>query len=236
MVDTLSSAISSEPKKITDVVKFEVDQTHCRIEGALGGDAGLEIGDIVELISSVYVKVETAANAAGIFLSRKDTALRYATADLTFGANASATDIVTVNARVYTYIATVGTDDDIDVGSDADASLDNLMACINLGVGSGSEYQASTAHTTVSAEIRTGDTLRFRSLLPGSVGNSYTLTTDVTGATVTEFSGGAAVDPAKGTILTRGPATVDGNQLDYNGATVADVDGPLLILGIKVIT
>jgi hypothetical protein len=73
----------------------------------------------------------------------------------------SDTETVTIDARVYTF-QTVLTDVDgnVLIGATASASIDNLVAAIGLGAGSGTLYAASTTlHATASAIAGENDTM-----------------------------------------------------------------------------
>lgn len=235
---TLGTSTQAEGKKLTDVVKYEADQTHSRDELTLGTNVGFEIGDVVEIISTKAEKIVTAGNATGVYLERANTALVAALATLGFPTNPSADDEVIVNGRTYKFVVSPSTTDDIDIGSDAEESLMNLLSAINLS-GTGGDVQYGTGTTVnlhVSAEILPGDVIQFRALIPGTVGNALTLTSDVSDVVLSgaTFSGGQSTDQATGVILRRA-ATVDGTQLNYNGVTEATAKAALIALGIKVI-
>ena len=71
------------------------------------------------------------------------------------------TETVTIDAKVYTF-QTVLTDVDgnVLIGATASDSIDNLIAAIGLGAGSGTTYAASmTLHPTASAAAGAGDTM-----------------------------------------------------------------------------
>lgn len=72
---------------------------------------------------------------------------------LTLVANPAADETVTIGDTVYTWVVAAGTTAfEVEIGVDADASLDNLIAAINLGAGAGTVYgSATTEHPTVRA-------------------------------------------------------------------------------------
>ncbi len=129
---------------------------------------------------------------------------------LTFGANAADLETVTINAKVYTFDDTDL--DDVDghvlIGGSASATIDNLIAAINLGAGGGTTYAASTTlHPTVSAAAGAGDTMDARAKLVGVAGNALTTTEGINGDwdTATLLGGLDALDyflilPATGFI------------------------------------
>lgn len=117
---------------------------------------------------------------------------------LTFGANAGDTDIVTIDAKVYTF-QTVLTDVDgnVLIGATASDSLDNLIAAITLGAGSGTLYAASmTLHPTVTAVAGALDTMDATAKNEGVAGNTIVSTTDVGSATWSAATLLGGLDPA----------------------------------------
>jgi len=83
------------------------------------------------------------------------------------------TETVTIDTKVYTF-QTVLTDVDgnVLIGATASDSLDNLIAAITLGAGSGTLYAAlTTLHPTVSAAAGAGDTMDAASRLAGDQAN-----------------------------------------------------------------
>lgn len=67
----------------------------------------------------------------------------------TLAANLTANDTVTVNGVVFTVVASPSAAGDVDLGADAETTIDNLVAAINAGAGAG------TAYVDVSAANRT---------------------------------------------------------------------------------
>lgn len=99
-----------------------------------------------------------------------------ATGVLTLADNAANTETVTIDAKVYTFEDELSdVDGNVHVGADADESIDNLIAAIMLGAGSGTAYAASmTEHPTVTAAVGAGDTMGVTSKTNG--GNSLAST------------------------------------------------------------
>jgi len=62
------------------------------------------------------------------------------TAVYTLAANLTADDTVTVNGVVFTVVASPSAAGDVDLGSDAETTIENLVAAINGGTGAGSAY------------------------------------------------------------------------------------------------
>ncbi len=85
-----------------------------------------------------------------------------ATGTLTLTANAGDTETVTLGGKTYTWDAAPLADIDgrVLIGGSASASLDNLIAAINLAGGAGTTYAASmTANTDATAVAGGGDTM-----------------------------------------------------------------------------
>lgn len=80
---------------------------------------------------------------------------------LTLAANAVAAETVTIDTTVYTWRAAPTTVAfEVLVGANASASIDNLIAAINLNGTAGTQYgSATTIHPTVRAFAGAGDTM-----------------------------------------------------------------------------
>ena len=112
-----------------------------------------------------------------------------ATGVLTLTGNAVDTETVTIGTKTYTFQATLtDVDGNVLIGATASDSLDNLIAAITLGAGSGTLYAASTTlHPTVTAAAGAGDTMDATAKSTGTGGNSIATT-----ETLTNGSWGAA--------------------------------------------
>jgi hypothetical protein len=101
-----------------------------------------------------------------------------ATGTLTATGNFSNGDTVTTGTKTYTFQTTLtNVNGNVLIGASASDSLDNLIAAINLGAGSGTLYAAATtANTFVSAAAGAGDTMDVTALTAGSAGNSIATT------------------------------------------------------------
>ncbi len=131
-----------------------------------------------------------------------------ATGTLTLTGNVSSGQSVTIGVgtgqKVYPFVNTIdggsGTNE-VKVGATASESLDNLIAAINGGTGSGTLYGPPTvAHTQVTAAAGAGDTMVVTAKLEdqtGTFGNtivtSETLTNGAWGAAT--LTGGEDADP-----------------------------------------
>ena len=96
-----------------------------------------------------------------------------ATGILTATGNFSNGDTVTTGSKTYTFQTVLtNVDGNVLIGATASDSLDNLIAAINLGAGSGTVYAAATtSNTFVSAAAGAGDTMDATALTAGAAGN-----------------------------------------------------------------
>lgn len=107
------------------------------------------------------------------------------------------TEIVTIGAKVYTFQTVLtNVDGHVLIGGTPSDSLDNLIAAINLGAGSGTTYAALTTANAagVTASAGAGDTMNLVAKVPGTAGNAI-VTTDNSGNlawTGLVLAGGAA--------------------------------------------
>lgn len=101
-----------------------------------------------------------------------------ATGTLTATGNFADNDTVTTGSKVYTLQTTLtNVDGNVLIGATASDSLDNLIAAINLGAGSGTLYAAATtANGFVSAAAGPGDTMDVAALTAGAGGNAIATT------------------------------------------------------------
>jgi hypothetical protein len=122
---------------------------------------------------------------------------------LTFTGNPNNTETVVIDGKTYTFQTVLtNVDGNVLIGASASASLDNLIAAITLGAGSGTLYAAATTlHPSVTAAAGAGDTLDATAKVAGAGGNSITTTTTVTGGSwgAPTLLGGS--DGGGGTVL-----------------------------------
>jgi hypothetical protein len=117
-----------------------------------------------------------------------------ATADFANG------ETVTIGTKTYTFQTVLtNVDGNVLIGGSASASLDNLIAAIVLGAGSGTLYAAATTlHPTVRAEAGAGDTMLAIAKAGGTGGNAIA-TTDV--ATNASWGGATLAGGLDNTVL-----------------------------------
>lgn len=122
-----------------------------------------------------------------------------ATGTITFAGVGDANDTVTIGGQVYTLKASPTNPFDVDIGADATGTAANLAAAINAGAGEGTAYGTGTvANSDVTASAALG-VVTITARVPGTGGNSITLTksgTDITVSSATLASGtGTAFEP-----------------------------------------
>lgn len=143
-----------------------------------------------------------------------------ATGVLTLAGNAVAAETVTIGAKTYTWRASVTTTaNEVKIGDTASDSIDNLIAAITAGAGSGTVYGSdTTANAQATAAVGAGDTMGVTALTAGTAGNSIATTETMTagsfaaatltgGLQATAWSG--ASDDFEGTAFTA-PTAVQG--------------------------
>ena len=110
----------------------------------------------------------------------------YATGTLTFTINPTAGQQITLGSITYTYRVALSSVNDIKIGLTASASLDNLIAAITAGTGSGTLYGAGTVQNPdASATTGAGDTMIATARAYNTVNPAILSTTSVTGSTWT---------------------------------------------------
>ena len=105
---------------------------------------------------------------------------------LTFTGNAVDLETVTIGAQVYEWeSAALDVANEVLVGADTNASIDNLVAAINKSVaGSGTQYDATTVENADVTAVRgPGDTIVVTAKTPGTAANSVATTETMTNAT-----------------------------------------------------
>ncbi len=111
-------------------------------------------------------------------------ASRRATGTLTLTANLADGDTVTIGTRTYTFQDTLtDVDGNVHIGTTTQATLENLRDAINLGLGAGFDFAASTTvHPTVAAENPTASALTVVAKQGGPAGDTIATTETSTNA------------------------------------------------------
>lgn len=139
-----------------------------------------------------------------------------ATGTLTMTGNAVDTETVTLGSKTYTFQNTLtDVDGNVLIGATASDSLDNLIAAITLGAGSGTLYAASTTlHPTVTAAAGAGDTMDVTAKDKGTAGNALASTETLTNGSF----GGATLSGGAGDLVILGSGELPGNTTAAIGA------------------
>lgn len=120
----------------------------------------------------------TIASTTGWYVGAKGSITQVATGTLTSVGNFLNTETVTIGTKVYTFQTVLtNVNGNVLIGATASDSLDNLIAAINLGAGSGTTYAAlTTLNTDVTAAAGAGDTMVITAKVPGTAANSIATT------------------------------------------------------------
>lgn len=143
---------------------------------------------------------------------------------LTFTANAADLETVTIGSQTYTFEdAALDVADEVDLGADLDATIDNLVAAINKSaVGSGIAYEASTVENADVTAVRgPGDTIVVIAKTPGTAANSVATTEIVATATwgAATLLGGLDID----TGVNQEWKLMEPNTINGFGSTITTV-------------
>ena len=158
--------------------------------------------------STGLVRIKAVSN--GVFVAFSgDASKAPAKADQVLTASGNATDgeQIVIGSRTYTFVDALSEDtgdavaDEILIGADAAATLDNVKAAVNGAAGEGTTYSTGTdAHADVIATTNTDTEQTIEAKFQGAAGNSIATTTD-------------AADLAWGATTLEGGA--DGNFEEY---------------------
>ncbi len=100
--------------------------------------------------------------------------------------NVTAGDTVTIDTKVYTFVATPATEGDVKIGATAAITLDNLKAAINHTGTPDTDYKCAACHPTVEATTNTDTVQTLQAIIGGVAGNSIALAkSTVVAATLT---------------------------------------------------
>lgn len=134
--------------------------------------------------------------------------------DLTLAANAAAAETVVIGGKTYTLqSALTNVDGNVLIGASAEATIDNLVAAINLGDGAGTAYAAAmTRNEKAWAKKQSASVLRAYAAIPGSIGNDVPVSETL--AAVGSAWGAATMANGSGNILAWVETLVTMNQLN----------------------
>jgi len=95
-----------------------------------------------------------------------------ATNTLTLTGLPIANETITLDNTTYTFVATPTAAYEVQIGADASATIDNLIAAMQAGAGAGTVYGTGTAaHPTVTVAAGAGDTMTLTANTPGATGS-----------------------------------------------------------------
>lgn len=167
-------------------------QTQVNIKQAIG-TIGTWINDALKSAVGYVVKGSNGSAAVA------------ATGTITLDSQATATKKVVVNGVDYTFVGTTpSTPYEVEIGTDASETADNLAAAIEA---TSPFFTASAASAVVSLTARQA----------GAVGNTYTLDTDDTNITIVDMANGADAIP--------------GTNAKIGNAFTLDADGSSAVMG-----
>ncbi len=170
-----------------------------------------------------------------------------ATGTLTLTGNVSNGDQVTTGTKTYTFQTVLtNVDGNVLIGGSASDSIDNLIAAITLGAGSGTLYAAATtANGFLTTVAGAGDTMVATALVAGTAGNTIATTDPVDSGGVMSWGAVTLTGGAGDTVILAlgelpsnttaaiGAVTTLGTVAAYNAtfgtATLAEVSGATAI-------
>lgn len=205
-----------------DIVNAAGAHAFQRYRGCVIGKATLSV-ESKKIVTGSFEVMGKYGETASLSLNTRE--LVAATGTLTAAGNPSADDTVTVAGRTYTFKASLSGADQVLIGADASATLDNLIAAINGAAGAGTTYgNGTTAHATVTAAAGSGDTMVVTAVTGGTAGNALATTeaSSVLSWGAATLTGGVAHEyaPATDNPVINGTSHVLG--LHYGDAAMSD--------------
>lgn len=156
------------------------------------------VADVASSLSGLYFDIYEAGDLpVRVWFNMAATA---AFGTLTLAGNAVDAETVVLGATTYTFkTALTPAANEVLIGATASDSLDNLIAAINAGAGSGTLYgTGTTANASASAAAGAGDTMVATALTAGTAGNDIDSTETITNGSWggLKLSGGSAASVA----------------------------------------
>lgn len=137
-----------------------------------------------------------------------------ATETLTLTGQPLNTETVVLGATTYTFqTSLVDTANNVQIGADAEESLDNLLAAVNLEAGAGTKYGTGTAQNVEAFMVDLPDEqVLAQARVPGAAGNSIVTTETLTNGSWgdTTMSGGADIPGVSEFVMSNLPPEVTG--------------------------
>lgn len=156
-----------------------------------------------------------------------------ATGTLTLAGNAVANETVTIGSVTYTWKASASAANEVTVGASASASIDNLVAAVNNGSGTGGVQNPDASAVKASAS-----TMTVTARAAGSAGNSVATTETMTNGSFGGATLASGADAVRGLVFGKDAgrrmeafeltATISGNVFARN----LDSTGNVLKLGV----
>lgn len=154
------------------------------------------------------------AHGLGILVNAVAVAAVKATGTVTSNAtNVTANDTVTINGKVYTFVAAPTVEGDVDIGANAAATLDNLGYAINHTGTPDTNYKCAAVHPTVEATTNTDTVQTLQALTAGVAGNALTLAKVATTLTVSAATLSGGGDAASTIHTALASATDPGDEV-----------------------
>ncbi len=174
-----------------------------------GTNPGLEY--LAKIANSDWLPIDTSTAATGTVTS-------------TTNANPADAGTIVIGSVTYRFKNTLAQANDVKIGADGQATLNNLKAALNGSTGSGSTYGTGTvANPNVTAPnaaaVSTDATLGVQARIGGTVGNGIAFTESATNITV---SGSGTLSGGTGKDLQ--PALNPGAEVLYTVAVNATTD------------
>ena len=158
----------------------------------LVADMALTMSNSSDIILEVYNDGTAGVKATGTVTSS--------------GTNVTADDTVTINGKAYKFVASPTTEGDVDIGTTAAVTLDNLKAAITHTGTAGTDYVCAAAHPTVTATTNADTVQTLEAITEGTAGNALTLAKSAATLTVSDtvLAGGVDDVPIVVTLVGEG--------------------------------
>lgn len=154
-----------------------------------------------------------------------EAAYTFATGVLTLTGLPIATETVTIGSKTYTWIAAVGAANTVKIGANAADSLNNLIAAVNAGAGSGTLYGTGTAaNADATAQLYADQAIQ---IVAAAIGASTVVTTETMTAgsfAATTLDNGQDIPSDSDFTIERLPIDVSGILAVQGTARVSKTD------------
>ena len=151
-----------------------------------------DVSDLTDTTGIIPVEVNDLSDGADVSKSYADTPLNAVKASATLefdgsGTSVQAGDIVTIDGKVYTYVAALtaapGVEGEVLIGTDDTTALAHLYEAINdIGISYGLTHWCTVHPTCEFKEYHGSNGMTIQAKIAGVAGNSLAVTTDVANA------------------------------------------------------